>query len=182
MIHPQIWWGWRAVKSGEESAATLHASKQLYISYLRYTCEGWRVFLKVAFYPPAAWNFHPVFSTPSAKIHNRKGVSKFSSLSHAHSAPFGKNPKGVWEKAWEKSVQICVICGTLYFPLGVPASTNPADWLFFKSRRLKFFESHRFHRWTQILGLLGLEKKGHADFADNADFRPVRSGITQIWH
>ena len=101
MIHPQIWWGWRAVKSGEESAATLHASKQLYISYLRYTCEEWRVFLKVAFYPPAAWNFHPVFSTPGAKIHNRKGVSKFSSLSHAHSAPFGKNPKGVWEKAWE---------------------------------------------------------------------------------
>ena len=101
MIHPQIWWGWRAVKSGEESAATLHASKQLYISYLRYICEEWRVFLKVAFYPPAAWNFHPVFSTPGAKIHNRKGVSKFSSLSHAHSAPFGKNPKGVWEKAWE---------------------------------------------------------------------------------
>ena len=101
MIHPQIWWGWRAVKSGEESAATLHASKQLYISYLRYICEEWRVFLKVTFYPPAAWNFHTVFSTPGAKIHNRKGVSKFSSLSHAHSAPFGKNPKGLWEKAWE---------------------------------------------------------------------------------
>ena len=144
----------------------------------------WRVksVLESSFLSTAAWIFHPVFSTPGAKIHNRKSVSKFSSLSHAHSAPFGKNPKGVWEKAWEKSVQICVICGTLYFPLGVPASTNPADWLFFKSRRLKFFESHRFHRWTQILGLLGLEKKGHADFADNADFRPVRSGITQIWH
>ena len=101
MIHPQIWWGWRAVKSGEESAATLHTSNQLYIICLRCICEEWRVFLKVAFYPPAAWNFHPVFSTPGAKIHNRKGVSKFSSLSHAHSAPFGKNPKGVWEKAWE---------------------------------------------------------------------------------
>ena len=101
MIHPQIWWGWRAVKSGDESAATLHTSKQLYISYLRCIYEEWRVFSKVAFYPPAAWNFHPVFSTPGAKIHNRKGVSKFSSLSHAHSAPFGKNPKGLWEKAWE---------------------------------------------------------------------------------
>ena len=101
MIHPQIWWGWRAVKSGEESAATLHASKQLYISCLRCICKEWRVFLKVTFYPPAAWNFHPVFSTPGAKIHNRKGVSKFSSLSHAHSAPFGKNPKDLWEKAWE---------------------------------------------------------------------------------
>ena len=178
MIHPQIWRGWRAVKSGEESAATLHASKQLYISYLRCICEEWRVFLKVAFYPPP-----PESSVQPSQLRVQRytivgAFSKFSRLSHAHSAPFGKNPKGVWEKAWEKSVQIC---GTLYFPLGVPASTNPADWLFFKSRRLKFFESHRFHRWTQILGLLGLEKKGHADFADNADFRPVRSGITQIW-
>ena len=102
---------WRVVKSGEESAATLHASKQLYISYLQYICEEWRVFLKVTFYPPAAWNFYPVFSSPGAKIHNRKGVSKFSSLSHAHSAPFGKNPKGVWEKAWENRADFSSFMG-----------------------------------------------------------------------
>ena len=44
VIHPQKRWGWRAVKSGEESAATLHTPKQLYISYLQYICEEWRVF------------------------------------------------------------------------------------------------------------------------------------------
>ena len=101
MIHPQIWWGWRAVKSGEESAATLHTSKQLYISYLRYICEEWRVFLKVAFYPPL-----PESSIQSSQLRVQRytiggSFSKFSRLSHAHSAPFGKNPKGLWEKAWE---------------------------------------------------------------------------------
>ena len=101
VIRPQKRWGWRVVKGGWRVCDTLHLYKYLCIRHLYRIGEGWRVFLKVAFYPPAAWNFHPVFSTPGAKIHNRKGVSKFSSLSHAHSAPFGKNPKGVWEKAWE---------------------------------------------------------------------------------
>ena len=127
MIHPQIWWGWRAVKSGEESTATLHTSKQLNISYLRYIYEEWRVFLKVTFYPPAAWNFHPVFSTPGAKIHNRKGVSKFSSLSHAHSAPFGKNPKGLWEKAWENRADFFSFMGK--YLVIMMEKRKFADWL-----------------------------------------------------
>ena len=47
---------------------TLHPYKHLAIRRLYLIGEGWRVFLKVAFYPPAAWNFHPVFSTPGSKI------------------------------------------------------------------------------------------------------------------
>ena len=47
---------------------TLHPHNHLCIRYLYHISEGWRVFLKVAFYPPAAWNFNAVFSTTDAKI------------------------------------------------------------------------------------------------------------------
>ena len=47
--------------------------------------------MKVAFYPPAARNFHPVFSTPGAKIINWKGVFQvFPSVAR----PF----RSIWEK------------------------------------------------------------------------------------
>ena len=62
--NPDKHWGCERWRVG----STLHPYKHLAIRRLYLIGEGWRVFLKVAFYPPAAWNFHPVFSTPGSKI------------------------------------------------------------------------------------------------------------------
>ena len=96
-----IWRGWRVVKGGWRVSVTLHPYKYLCIKYLYRIGEGWRVFLKVAFYPPL-----PESSIQSSQLRVQRytivgSFSKFSRLSHAHSVPFGKNPKGLWEKAWE---------------------------------------------------------------------------------
>ena len=45
-----------------------------------------------------------------------------------------------------------------------------------------FFSCPTDFRFTQIFPPYSGYEESHADFADDADFRPVRSGITQIWH
>ena len=55
--------GWRVVKGGWRGSSTLHPYKHLAIRCLCLIGEGWRVFLKVAFYPPP-----PDFSIQSYQL------------------------------------------------------------------------------------------------------------------